>query len=209
MKPIAAPPRPARGSVVLAQLGASKGWSVPVFDDVACLRPLRWRAMGASQGGDGGQGKDLFEKYGLPVAFGIAAVVSFLFKQAGGGDIFVLLGVICAVTAVVIVLRMRSGVQQQEAIARRSTVPVSDDTRRQMLQEYLSEELYSGRGRVESATAYTAVVVEGKPVNHVLHLLVTVLLCGLWLPIWIIAALNGGERRRVLSVDRCGNVISR
>jgi hypothetical protein len=118
-------------------------------------------------------------------------------------------GVISAVAAVVIVLRMRVAAQEQQAIARRSTIPVSDDVRRQMLQEYLSRELYTGRGRVESATAYTAVVVQGKPVNHVLHLLATVLLCGLWLPIWIIIALDGGEKRRVLSVDHCGNILGR
>jgi hypothetical protein len=52
-------------------------------------------------------------------------------------------------------------------------------------------------------------VVQGKPVNHVLHLLVTVLLCGLWLPVWIVVALDGGEKRQVLSVDHCGNIIDR
>lgn len=31
------------------------------------------------------------------------------------------------------------------------------------------------------------------PFNHVLHLLVTVLLCGLWVPVWIIMALSHRE----------------
>jgi hypothetical protein len=101
---------------------------------------------------------------------------------------------------------MRSAAKHQQALARLSATPVGDDTRRQMLQEYLSRDLSSTRGRVESVTAYTAVVVYGKPVNHVLHLLATVFLCRLWLPIWILIAIDGGETRRVLSVDHCGNV---
>ncbi|WP_082973795.1 DUF2510 domain-containing protein [Mycobacterium sp. E1386] len=61
-------------------------------------------------------------------------------------------------------------------------------------------------GRVEARTPTSAVVVTGRPVNHVLHLLVTVLLCGLWLPVWIILAIAGGEKRTMVSVDGRGHV---
>lgn len=61
-------------------------------------------------------------------------------------------------------------------------------------------------GRVEARMPTSAVVATGKPVNHVLHLLVTVLLFGLWLPVWIIMAIDGGEKRTTVSVDESGNV---
>jgi hypothetical protein len=156
----------------------------------------------------GGQTEELARKYGLPVGLGVAAMIFFLIRAAGAPAVFAWLGLMCAISAVAIVVRMRSAAEHQQALARRSTTPVSDETRRQLLQEYLSRDLHSGRGRVESVTAYTAVMVYGKPVNHVLHLLATVLCCGLWLPIWILIAIDGGEKRRVLSVDHCGNVIT-
>ena len=61
-------------------------------------------------------------------------------------------------------------------------------------------------GRVEARPPTSAVVVTGKPVNHILHLLITVLLCGFWLPVWIIVSINGGEKRTTVSVDKNGNV---
>ncbi|MEE3753422.1 hypothetical protein [Mycobacterium intracellulare] len=61
-------------------------------------------------------------------------------------------------------------------------------------------------GRVETRTSTSAIVTTGKPVNHILHLLITVLLVGFWLPVWIIMAVNGGEKRTTVSVDENGNV---
>ncbi len=48
-----------------------------------------------------------------------------------------------------------------------------------------------GGGGSSAAAASTTVVVQGghSPFPHGLHLLITLLTCGLWLPIWIIAAL--------------------
>jgi hypothetical protein len=60
-------------------------------------------------------------------------------------------------------------------------------------------------GRVETRTANAAVVVTGKPVNHVLHLLLSLFLCTMWVPVWIMAAV-GGERRATISVDPTGGV---
>jgi len=46
-------------------------------------------------------------------------------------------------------------------------------------------------------------------VNHILHLLLTVFLCGFWLPVWLLVAVTGGEKRSVLAVDQCGNISRR
>ncbi|MCV7353466.1 DUF2510 domain-containing protein [Mycobacterium parmense] len=61
-------------------------------------------------------------------------------------------------------------------------------------------------GRVEARTTTSAIVATGRPINHVLHLLVTVLLCGLWLPVWIVMTVSGGEKRTTISVDENGHV---
>jgi hypothetical protein len=62
-------------------------------------------------------------------------------------------------------------------------------------------------GRIETRTDNQAVVVSGKPVNHILHLLISVLLCGLRLPVWVLVAVTGGERRVTITVDKNGQVI--
>lgn len=63
----------------------------------------------------------------------------------------------------------------------------------------------AGGSRVESMTDYQAVMVSGKPVNHVLHLLLSVFTCGAWAFVWIYLAVTGGESRSVLHVDEWGN----
>lgn len=61
-------------------------------------------------------------------------------------------------------------------------------------------------GTLRARTATSAVVETGKPVNHVLHLLATVFLCGLWLPVWLIIASTGGVYMRTLTVDETGEI---
>jgi hypothetical protein len=60
--------------------------------------------------------------------------------------------------------------------------------------------------RVESSTEYQAVLVEGKPVNHTLHAILTIFTCLMWGIVWAILAGSGGERRHQLIVDEFGNV---
>lgn len=59
-------------------------------------------------------------------------------------------------------------------------------------------------GRVLATTSTTASVVVGQPVNHVVHLLATVFLCGLWLPAWAYIASTEGEKHMTVSVDEHG-----
>ena len=139
------------------------------------------------------------------VGLGILAVLLLIFSGATKTPILAVAGLAAGVGAMLVARDARPS-QPPVPI---STTPVPDPVRRQRLQDYLSMELASSLGRIESVTPYTAVLVYGKPVNHVLHLLATVFLCGLWLPVWIIVAATGGERRRVLSVDACGNVTQR
>ena len=49
-------------------------------------------------------------------------------------------------------------------------------------------------------------MVSGQPVNNVLHAILTLFMCGLWLPVWLILAATGGERRNTISVDEWGQL---
>jgi hypothetical protein len=148
----------------------------------------------------------LASKHAVPVGLGVLALLLLLIGGASETPFLAVLGVVAAIGAV---LTMARNSQLSRPPVPFSTTPVADPVRRQQLQDYLSMELVHRLGRIESVTPYTAVVVYGKPVNHVLHLLATVFLCGLWLPIWILIAATGGERRCDLSVDLCGNVTRR
>ena len=79
------------------------------------------------------------------------------------------------------------------------------EQRSAVLDAYLFEQCAEGV-RVEARTPTAAVIAWGEPVNHVLHLLISVLLCGLWLPVWLLAATIGGERRRTITVDDDGHI---
>jgi hypothetical protein len=69
-------------------------------------------------------------------------------------------------------------------------------------------ELTNG-GRIESQTGDTAVLIRGGRVNHILHLLLTIVTLGLWSLVWLLLSLTGGEKRRIIHVDEYGNVITR
>lgn len=53
--------------------------------------------------------------------------------------------------------------------------------------------------RIESQTPIQAVMVRGRRPNHVLHLLLTIVTMGLWLPVWLVLALTSKEQRAVLT----------
>ena len=82
---------------------------------------------------------------------------------------------------------------------------MSEQQRSQILDQTLIAKASQG-GRLETRTATTAVVVAGKPINHILHLLLSVFACGAWVPVWLIMTVLGGEQRRILNVDQFGQV---
>lgn len=86
-----------------------------------------------------------------------------------------------------------------------STVRRSPDERKAMLAQQVQQAV--GRGlRIESQSDYQAVLVEGKPVNHTLHAILTIFTCLLWGIVWAVIAGTGGERREMIVVDEFGNV---
>lgn len=86
------------------------------------------------------------------------------------------------------------------------TQPLDDAARRAALAQAVAVAVRQG-SRVESQLEFQAVLVDGKPVNHVLHLILTLVTCLFWGIVWIILAAAGGEKRYSLSVDPFGNII--
>lgn len=83
----------------------------------------------------------------------------------------------------------------------------SPDERRQALAQAVADTLaQSGKWRVESQSDYDAIVVKGKRTNHVLHLILSVVTMGSWLPVWVILAIVNQEQKHLLTVDAHGKV---
>ena len=80
----------------------------------------------------------------------------------------------------------------------------TSEERRVILARTLQSQIVQG-GRIESQSDFQAVVVTGQRINHVLHLILTLVTFGLWGIVWIVMAFIGGEKRSVVSVDEFGN----
>jgi hypothetical protein len=88
---------------------------------------------------------------------------------------------------------------------------LSPQERMQMLDKAIAG-LSSQGGRMVARHEWTAVVLTGKPVNHVLHLILTICsicLGGIWAPVWLLITAVGGEHRQILTVDQYGQVSQR
>lgn len=80
----------------------------------------------------------------------------------------------------------------------------STDERKETLARLVASQITQGR-RIETQSDFQAVMLQGKPVNHVLHLLLTALTLGVWAVVWIAMVLLGGEKRELIQVDEWGN----
>jgi hypothetical protein len=79
------------------------------------------------------------------------------------------------------------------------------EQRRALLAQQLQQAAARGL-RVESQTEAQAVLVEGRPVNHTVHAIVTIFTCLAWGIVWAVLAGTGGETRHQVIVDEFGNV---
>jgi hypothetical protein len=97
-----------------------------------------------------------------------------------------------------------------EEVSQEAAAPLpsrkSDEARRAQLAQAIQNEVVQG-GRVESQSEFQAVLVMGKPVNHILHLILTLVTCGIWGIVWIALLIFGGENRVMVNIDEYGNVL--
>lgn len=84
---------------------------------------------------------------------------------------------------------------------------VSDEDRRQLLDDTVQKWAANG-WRVEQRDGYQATLVKGKRVNHILHLLLTIITAGVWAIVWIALAIAGGQRHQVVSIDPSGKLVA-
>jgi hypothetical protein len=82
----------------------------------------------------------------------------------------------------------------------------SDSDRKAALARAVSNRVATGGMRIESQSDYNAVLVKGGKVNHVLHLILTLVTLGAWSFIWLALWIIGREQREMISVDDYGNV---
>jgi len=76
---------------------------------------------------------------------------------------------------------------------------------RAALDRAVANELASGAELVSQAGT-NAVLTKGKKVNHILHLILSVLTAGIWLIVWAILVVTNKPQRIVLSVNDQGHV---
>jgi hypothetical protein len=80
------------------------------------------------------------------------------------------------------------------------------DQRKQALAQAVAGEVRSG-WKVQSQSDFQGVMIqEGTKVNHILHLILTILTAGLWAIVWIILVLTRKkEKLEVINVDEYGH----
>jgi hypothetical protein len=73
------------------------------------------------------------------------------------------------------------------------------------LKAKVEEEMQKG-WTIESCTDMTARLTKGHENSHTLHLILSLLTCGIWIPVWIFIAITTGKRSRTWKVDKQGRV---
>lgn len=83
--------------------------------------------------------------------------------------------------------------------------PISPEERAAALSRAVAQ--YAGWGwRVQSQTPTSAQLVKGHRTNHILHLILSIITLGVWLIVWALMAILGGEKHKLLTVDEYGRV---
>lgn len=77
--------------------------------------------------------------------------------------------------------------------------------RREILQDVLVKHTGAST-RVIAQSSTSATLVLGRDVNHVVHVLLVIFTCGIWLPFWLIAAGSMQPRTMHVNVDQYGTV---
>ena len=74
------------------------------------------------------------------------------------------------------------------------------------LEDVVADRVQEG-WRLESQSGKVASLIKGKRVNHILHVIFSVITLGFWAIIWMNVVAWGGERRLTLKVESDGSVL--
>lgn len=93
--------------------------------------------------------------------------------------------------------------KRREAIVP-STTHRSADERKAILEKRIIEFIALG-WTVEHKSDFDVVIKTGKRPNHILHLLLSLVSFGFWLPVWLLLSISMGKRLQRISIDEFGN----
>jgi zinc-ribbon domain len=99
-------------------------------------------------------------------------------------------------------------VAQTSSAANADPAIVPDSVRKSLLGQAIQQEVLAG-GRIEAQTEFNAVLrFGGKRVNHILHLLLTLITFGLWVVVWISLAISSATSKYAvtLTIDEYGDI---
>jgi YD repeat-containing protein len=100
--------------------------------------------------------------------------------------------------------------EEDQAVTEEPQVAASTEERQERLARVVSTKTLEGWTVVDrnERDAWAILDLPGKPVNHVLHALITIFSCGLWAIVWAILALTQRRQQRVrVSIDAYGNLL--
>jgi hypothetical protein len=80
----------------------------------------------------------------------------------------------------------------------------SSDERKALLAQAVSNEVRNG-WRIESQTDYYSYLVKGQRTSHGLHIFLSVITLGLWLPVYGLMLYFNRDQRLTITVDEWGN----
>lgn len=85
-----------------------------------------------------------------------------------------------------------------------SNVERSDTERKAILQTHIIQ--FASKGwNLDTQTEFAAVMSSGKRLNHILHLLLSIVTLGFWLFVWFLLLMFNRITKKTISVDRYGN----
>ena len=87
-----------------------------------------------------------------------------------------------------------------------STTEFSDSDRKSILEKQIIFHVSSG-WRLDTQTEFAAVLSRGKGLNHILHLLLSLVTFGLWLIVWLMLLLVNRIHTMTIQIDKFGNTL--
>ena len=93
----------------------------------------------------------------------------------------------------------------KESPSQRKTEKIDEGTINDILEKALQKAIHDGF-RIESQTERSAVVIRGRPTNHVFHLVMFIITSTFWWPVWLFFTIRNRTQRQLIVVDEFGNV---
>ena len=96
---------------------------------------------------------------------------------------------------------------KDEPVAVKSTTPKTESERKNLLNNHIARVFsYSRDAQTLLHTDFQASIKFGKPINHILHLLLCIPTFGFWLIVWFFIGITHKENVTIYTIDDFGNI---